>query len=115
MSPQPITVDVVCGTSSEQATFRFSCSAPVDPQEFVRQVYDAIQDALSTARPQTSAQAGEQTTDPPVLAEAPVEAGSGSSLSSGEPSVVRSRRPKANPPVEKFDPVAARRRAAEAV
>lgn len=100
--PQPITVDVVCGTSSDQATFRFACSAAVNPQEFVRAVYDAVQVAIeeSTAAPTTSPQ-GEET------GSAPVE--------QVTVPVVRSRRPAPDPPkVAKFDPDAARARAAAA-
>lgn len=106
MSPVPIEVDVSVGASSERASFRLVLMAPVNPQEFVRLVYDAVQAALaeSTTGPQPFAEAVEEATD------------TGSVVEQATVPVVRSRRPAPSPPkVAPFDPEAARRRAAEAV
>lgn len=96
--PVPCQVDVVCGTSSESAHFKLEFMASVNPQDFVRAVYDAVQ-AVLAASPQTAPTRGGETGSVPV---GPVPAS-------------RSRGAGANPAkVAKFDADAARARAAAA-
>lgn len=100
--PHPVEVDVMVGQHGERAHFRFELMANVDPQDFIRAVYDAVEAALGVS----PVAAGEPTEPDPAA----IPTGPGSVVS-GEGPAARSRAAGPKPSAQER----ARLRAAEAV